>query len=509
MTKRKTFLLVILDGWGYNPDQDYNAIAHAKKPHWELLTKGCLHALLKTSGLSVGLPEGQMGNSEVGHMTIGAGRILLQSLPKITRALHDNTLIENPHLKTFIQRLKETTGRCHLLGLYSPGGVHSHEDHLLYLAKALTLSGIETYLHFFSDGRDTPPRSVLSSAKKLLSHMEGLPNLSVATLCGRYYAMDRDQRWERTQQAYEAIVHGKGRRASSLTEAIEQAYAQGKEDEFIEPTCIGNYKGIEEKDGLLMGNFRSDRVRQLLQAILDPNFNAFPRSFSLLQGSALGLVSYGEEFRSLMKNIMTHDFPTNTLGEVIAQHGLTQLRIAETEKYPHVTFFFNGGNEKLFNGERRCLISSPKVSTYDQKPEMAAYEVTDTLLEALTKEQYDFVVLNYANADMVGHTGNFEATVKAIEAVDECLGRIMEYVRSSEAVLLLTADHGNAELMRDPYTLEPYTSHTTNPVPLVLYAPKKSYKKMKDGQLCDIAPTILTLMGLKVPKDMEGVSLIE
>lgn len=502
----KSVVLCILDGWGHRENGPDNAIAHAKTPHWDALLDASAHTLLEASELNVGLPKGQMGNSEVGHMNIGAGRVILQDLPRIDEAIATHTLEQMPPLKDFIQTLKDTGGTCHLLGLLSPGGIHSHDHHIQALASIIASEGVPVAFHAFLDGRDTPPQSAEQYLNSFLNLTHQQPLITLATLGGRYFGMDRDKRWERVQKAYTTLTEGIPHTKNALS-YLHQNYKDGVTDEFIPPAAIGNYQGMKDGDGLLMAHFRADRARQILTAFLDPNFQGFERPRRVHFSAALGLTEYSETLNTWIKTLFTSASPQDTLGEIISHQGLKQLRIAETEKYAHVTFFFNGGQEDVFPGEDRILIPSPPVATYDLKPEMSAYELTDQLVEAIESQKYALIVVNYANTDMVGHSGNFEATQKAVEAVDTCLGRLKKAVEKTQACLILTADHGNAETMYDDTLHSPHTAHTLNPVPFVLFqGPKDSLHK---GNLSDIAPTILQILGLPQPSLMTGHSLLE
>jgi 2,3-bisphosphoglycerate-independent phosphoglycerate mutase len=502
----KSVVLCILDGWGHRENGSDNAISHAKTPHWNDLMAHCSHTLLEASELNVGLPIGQMGNSEVGHMNIGAGRVILQDLPRIDEAISHHTLRDMEPLKDFIQSLKESGGTCHLLGLLSPGGIHSHERHIKALATHLAEMGIPVAIHAFLDGRDTSPKSAEAYLSSLLSFIKKHPSITLATVGGRYYAMDRDKRWERIEKAYEVMVTGKPQIKDPIT-YVAQSYDGGTTDEFILPISIGPYGGMKDGDGLLMANFRSDRVRQILTSLLDPDFKEFVRARSVHFAAALGLTEYSYALNKWMKTLFPPSSLQDVLGEVIAHHDLKQLRIAETEKYAHVTFFFNGGREDVFPGEDRLLVPSPPVATYDLQPEMSAYELTDCLVEAIESQKYALIVVNYANTDMVGHTGNFEATQKAVEAVDNCLGRIKKAVTKTKACLLITADHGNAEVMYDESLKSPHTAHTLNPVPFVMCnGPQKALHR---GKLSDVAPTILHILDLSQPDSMTGKPLYD
>ncbi len=510
MPRPKPVVLAILDGWGHREEVAYNAIVAAHTPHWEALWSGHPHALLDASELEVGLPQGQMGNSEVGHMNIGAGRVILQDLPRIDHAIMQDEISENLALIAFTSGLLARGGVCHLMGLFSDGGVHSHIRHLMALAELFSEQGVTVRLHAFLDGRDTPPQSALEYLETWNARFSRNALVSVATVSGRYYAMDRDKRWERVEKAYRAIAQGQGERAISAKEAIEQSYAAGVHDEFVLPTVIGAYAGVQPPDGMVMANFRADRARQLLSAFTNPAFDAFTCPRVPLAAGALGMVEYSEALSRHIPAMFPSEMPANTLGEVISYAGLKQLRIAETEKYPHVTFFFNGGREEVFDGEERILIPSPKVATYDMQPEMSAPEVTDRLVEAISSGAFDFIVVNYANTDMVGHSGMMEPVKKAVEAVDAALGRIWAAVEAADGALLITADHGNAEQLFDEATHQPHTAHTLNKVPFVCATKSDAIRAMtlRDGRLADIAPTVLQLLGLDQPEEMTGRSLL-
>lgn len=503
----KPVVLCVLDGWGYRDSSCDNSIALASLPHWKQLWSQYPHTVLDASSGSVGLPEGQMGNSEVGHMTIGSGQVIMQDLPRINSAVQNNALLEYTELRHFIDVLKKTGGACHLLGLLSPGGVHSHMDHLLAISSTIASQSIKVWIHALLDGRDTPPQSALGYMKDFQQKLH--PNAKIATVGGRYYGMDRDKRWERVQKAYDAMVSGAAPRYSSADEAISQSYANSITDEFVIPSVIGAYAGVENNDGFFMGNFRADRARQILEACMLPDFSGFNRIHKPQWSVTLGLVEYAENLLphvpALFKPQKIHD----SLGEIVAKHGLKQLRIAETEKYAHVTFFFNGGRESLFEGEERILIPSPKVATYDLKPEMSALELTERLVQEIGRDYFDLIIVNYANPDMVGHTGNIDASIKAVETVDVCLGKLSQAVRQKGGILVISADHGNVEEMVDSEG-EPLTSHTLNLVPFVVVSDAHQSIKLKpSGTLADIAPTLLSLMGLSQPQSMTGLSLIE
>ena len=505
MQRRRPVMLVILDGWGWRDDPRDNAIRQAKTPNFDRLWQTGPHGFLHTSGKDVGLPDGQMGNSEVGHLNIGAGRVVIQDLPRIGKAIASGEIERAPALVTLIEKLKASGGACHLIGLVSPGGVHSHQDHAVALAKILDQAKIPVWMHAITDGRDTPPQSAGDDIKRLIA---ALPRSTrMASVCGRYYAMDRDKRWERVEKAYKAMVDADAPRFADAPAVITDAYANKKFDEFIVPAAIGDYRGMKDGDGVLCFNFRADRVREILTAMLDPDFSAFPRKRFVRFAAAIGMAEYSEELDKLMGAIFPPQELANVLGEVVADAGRTQLRMAETEKYPHVTYFLNGGREEQYSGEDRIMVPSPKVATYDLQPEMSAPELTDKAVAAIASGKYDLIVLNYANPDMVGHTGSLPAAIKAVETVDTGLGRIAEAVGKAGGALLVTADHGNCELMRDPQTGGPHTAHTTNPVPLLLSG-ARNRALVADGRLADIAPTLLELMELPKPQEMTGRSLL-
>ena len=505
MQKHRPVMLVILDGWGWREDPADNAVLQAKTRTFDRIWATCPHALLHTSGNDVGLPTGQMGNSEVGHLNIGAGRVVMQELPRIDHAAQSGELARNPVLGRFMEALRQTGGTCHLMGLVSPGGVHSHQNHAVALAKILTGAGIPVAFHAFMDGRDTPPRAGADYMARLVAD---LPlSVRVATVTGRYYAMDRDNRWERVSKAYDVIVNGEGKAFVNPAAAIADAYAKDVTDEFILPAVIGGYQGMRDNDGVLCFNFRADRVRELLGAMLDPKFSGFARTRVVKVAAAVGMTEYSDALSAFLDALFPPQSLTNILGEVVARAGRTQLRMAETEKYPHVTYFLNGGREDTYPGEDRIMVPSPKVATYDLQPEMSAPELTDKAVAAIDSGKYDLIVLNFANPDMVGHTGSLPAAIKAVETVDTGLGKIADAIQRQHGALLVTADHGNCEMMRDPVTGDPHTAHTTNPVPVALVADDKV--SIGDGRLADIAPTLLALMGLPQPADMTGQSLLK
>ena len=497
-------MLMILDGWGWREDAENNAVRLAKTPNFDRFWASCPHAFLRTSGLDVGLPEGQMGNSEVGHLNLGAGRVVMQDLPRINQAIADGSIGAALEASGLIAALKASGGACHLLGLVSPGGVHAHQNHAVGLAHILAKQGIPVRVHIFTDGRDTPPQSAADYVRSFTAALP--PQAVIASVSGRYYAMDRDNRWERVEKAWRAMVLGEGEAFATAQEAIAAAYAGKVTDEFILPAVIGGYAGMADGDGLLSFNFRSDRIREILNAVLEPGFTGFARPRAPHLVKAVSMTSYSAELDKIMPALFPPQTLANGLGETVAKAGRTQIRMAETEKYPHVTYFFNGGEETPYAGEERAMVPSPKVATYDLQPEMSAPELTAKAVEAIDSGRYDLVVLNFANPDMVGHTGVLAAAIKAVETVDAGLGAIAEAVQRQGGALLVTADHGNAELMVDPQTGKPHTAHTTNVVPLMLIGGQA--KVLADGRLADISPTLLALMGLAQPAEMTGQSLL-
>jgi 2,3-bisphosphoglycerate-independent phosphoglycerate mutase len=501
-------VLCILDGWGYREATDANAIALAHGGNWARLMKECPWSLVDASELHVGLPGGQMGNSEVGHMNLGAGRVVMQDLPRIDLAIQDGSLAKIPQLGAFIAKLKASKGACHMLGLLSPGGVHSHQDQMAAVARIIADAGVPVVVHGFLDGRDTPPSSARGFLAAFEAKVAGHPNISFGTIGGRYYGMDRDKRWERVELAYDALLGQSQFTALTADAAIAAGYARGETDEFVKPTLIGDFRGMKDGDGLFMANFRADRARQTLTVLLDPAFKDFARKEVIQFAAVLGMVEYSSALAKLMPSLFAPQEMTHTLGQIVSEAGLKQLRIAETEKYAHVTFFFNGGEETMFPGEERILVPSPKVATYDLQPEMSAFELTDRLVAAIDADTFDLIVVNFANGDMVGHSGILEAAEKAVLAVDKCLGRLRAAVEKRDGVLLITADHGNAEQMTDPITGQPHTAHTLNKVPFILVNGPAAVRKLADGELCDVAPTILELMHLPQPKEMTGHSLL-
>jgi 2,3-bisphosphoglycerate-independent phosphoglycerate mutase len=498
-------MLVVLDGWGWREDTADNAVRHARTPCFDALWATGPRAFLRTSGRDVGLPDGQMGNSEVGHLNIGAGRVVMQDLVRIDAAVEDGSIGSLPGFVALVEKVKAAGGRLHLMGLLSPGGVHSHQDHAVALARAATAAGVEVLVHAWTDGRDTAPQA----APEFLARFEGaLPEgARIATICGRYFAMDRDSRWERVQQAYDVMVNPKGARFANARGAVKAAHDAGKFDEFVPAAAIGEYGGMRHGDGLLCFNFRADRARQILTALLDPAFEGFAADPTIRFSAAAGLAEYSAALNPFLLTLFPPTSLADGLGETASRAGLRQLRMAETEKYPHVTYFLNGGEEAVYPGEDRIMVPSPKVATYDLQPEMSAPELTAKAVQAIRSGSHDLIVLNFANADMVGHTGSLPAAIKACEAVDAGLARIAEAITETGGRLLVTADHGNAELMRDPATGGPHTAHTTNPVPVLLHgAPAGT--QLADGRLADLAPTLLALLGLPQPAAMTGQSLL-
>ncbi len=500
----KPVMLAILDGWGWREEDADNAVRLANTPNFDRLWESCPHSFLSTSGLDVGLPDGQMGNSEVGHLNLGAGRVVPQDLVRIAKAVEDGTLQDAVMASGLPAALKASGGTCHLMGLVSPGGVHSYQNHAVALAQILERSGIPTLIHAFTDGRDTPPKAAAGYLAEIGAALP--PGVDIATVVGRYWAMDRDQRWERVQKAYGAIVMGRGQNCTTAQDAVNKAYDSSVSDEFVPASVIGDFNGIKDGDAVLCFNFRADRIKQLMAALLHPDFDGFTRQAPRLS-AAVSMTHYGDEFDPWLKPMFAPQTIANGLGETVALAGRTQLRLAESEKYPHVTYFFNGGREEPFTGEERIIVDSPKVATYDLQPEMSAPMVGDRAVEAIGSERFDLIIVNFANPDMVGHTGNLEAAIAAVEAVDLQLGRIVDAIRSANGALLVTADHGNCEQMRDPLSGGPHTAHTTNPAPAVLFG--TDHQTLRSGRLADVAPTLLRLMGLSQPQDMSGASLVE
>ncbi len=504
-------LLLIMDGYGLSPLKEGNAIAQARKPNLDSLFKTYPYTTLGASGLDVGLPDGQMGNSEVGHLNFGAGRIVYQEITRIDKAIQDKTFFENLVLIEAMEQVKKRGSSLHLLGLVSDGCVHSSLNHLFALLRMAKGEKVKkVFVHAFLDGRDTSPTGGVEFIQQLLDKFKEYGIGKLATVAGRYYAMDRDKRWERVQKAYQAMVYGEGEQAKDIVSAIKESYNNKITDEFVVPLVVGDDKNqattrIERNDVGIFFNFRADRARELSHALTDEGFKEFPRPDNMTI-DLVNLTLYDERLKTKVA------FPpirmTNILGEVLSKEGKKQLRIAETEKYAHVTFFFNGGEEKSFEGEDRILIPSPKVPTYDLKPEMSAYEVTERVLKEIESQKYDLIVLNYANPDMVGHTGILSAAIKAIEAVDQCVGKVITAVKEVKGIAMVTADHGNAEKMIDPEGGETFTAHTTSRVPFALIMEDFKVSLRSDGRLADVAPTILYLMNIKKPEEMEGRNLI-
>ena len=507
---KKPIALIIMDGFGESKIVEGNAVLNAKTPNLDKLIAECPNTLIAASGMDVGLPEGQMGNSEVGHTNIGAGRIVYQDLTRVSKSIADGDFFTNEVLVEAMNNAKN--GALHLMGLISNGGVHSHIDHLKALIKMAKEQGVENvFVHGFTDGRDVAPTSALSFVEDIENYMKEVGVGKFASLSGRYYAMDRDKRWERVQLAYEAMVNGKGNTATSAKEAIEKSYAEDKIDEFVVPTVMVDENGqpvglIKENDSIVFGNFRPDRAREITRALVDTDFVGFERSN--MNTFFVCLTTYDVTIKNVHVAFKPQSLE-NTLGEYLAKNGKSQLRTAETEKYAHVTFFFNGGVEEANEGEERLLVPSPKVATYDLQPEMNAPELTEKVLAKIDEDKYDFIVLNYANPDMVGHTGVVEAAIKAVETVDTCVGKVVDKIVSKGGSVLITADHGNAELMQDPETKTTITAHSTNPVPFIVVGEEfKTANLREGGRLSDIAPTVLDMMNLKKPEEMTGQSLI-
>ena len=507
MAQKKTLALIIMDGWGENPDNNFNAVTNAKTPVLDGLCADYAHVDIAASGVDVGLPDGQMGNSEVGHTNIGAGRIVYQELTRIGKAIEDGEFYKNQVLCDAVDKAVAAGKAVHIMGLMSPGGVHSHEDHILAMIRLAAQRGAEKiYFHPFLDGRDVAPRSALEFIGKFEDLFKELGKGRFATVVGRYFAMDRDNRWDRVEQAYDVITQGISQFPSfpTIKDAIEAAYARDENDEFVKASVIGEKVVIEDGDAMIFMNFRADRARQLTRTFINPDFDGFARKHTPKFSSFVMLTQYAADIKTACA------FPPeslkNTLGEWLSSHDKTQLRISETEKYAHVTFFFNGGVETVFPGEDRILVKSPAVATYDLQPEMSSTELTDKLCEAIESGKYDVVICNYPNGDMVGHTGVYEAAIKAVEAVDHCIGRVVESLKKVCGECLITADHGNCEKMKDEVTGQPFTAHTNLPVPFIYMG--RAAEMREGGRLCDIAPTMLYLMGMEIPAEMTGKSII-
>jgi 2,3-bisphosphoglycerate-independent phosphoglycerate mutase len=511
-SKKKTAVLLILDGWGHREETSSNAIHSANSPMWDSLWDGKPHTLIDTSGKSVGLPAGQMGNSEVGHMNLGAGRVVYQSLTRIDKDIEEGTFFSNPVLTGAVQKAIDADSALHIFGLMSCGGIHSHEDQIIAMIELAIRNGApKIFLHAFLDGRDTPPRSALPSLLRAEKTLLGSSKGRVASICGRFYAMDRDNRWDRVQPAYDLLTQAKAEfHSDDVTAAVEAAYQRGEDDEFVQASLVGSESDapatVSDGDVVVFMNFRADRAREITRAFVDEDFDGFQRSVKPKLSEFVTLTEYAANIPASCA------YPPNkldnVLGQYLADQNKTQLRIAETEKYAHVTFFFNGGREEPFNNEDRILIPSPDVKTYDLQPEMSAFELTDALVSAIRSQKYDAIICNYANGDMVGHTGDFDAAVKAVEAVDKCLEQIVAAAEESGAELLITADHGNVEQMLDPKTNQPLTSHTSGPVPLV-YVGTSGRQFISAGSLSDLAPTLLSLLDMPIPVEMTGKILLD
>lgn len=510
MSKKPT-VLMILDGYGLNQNCDHNAVCEAKTPVMDQLMSQCPYVQGQASGLAVGLPDGQMGNSEVGHLNMGAGRIVYQELTRITKAIEDGDFFENPELLVAVKNAKENNSSLHMFGLLSDGGVHSHITHLYGLLELAKREGLEkVYVHCFLDGRDTPPASGKGYIEELTAKMKELGVGEIGVVSGRYYAMDRDNRWERVEMAYQALTKGVGVKGTDAAAAVQASYDDGKTDEFVLPTVIEKdgrpVATIQDKDSVIFFNFRPDRAREITRAFCDPEFTGFERE-KRLDLTYVCFTDYDETIPNKLVAFKKEEI-TNTFGQFLADNNMTQARIAETEKYAHVTFFFNGGVEEPNKGEDRILVKSPKVATYDLQPEMSAPAVCDKLVEAITSRKYDVIIINFANPDMVGHTGVEPAAIRAIEAVDACVGRAVDALKEVDGQMFICADHGNAEQLVDYETGEPFTAHTTNPVPFILVNADPSYGLKEGGKLADIIPTLIELMGMEQPKEMTGTSLL-
>ena len=507
----KPITFCILDGWGISKNNFKNAVKNAYTPNFDYLNNNYPSTQILASGEDVGLPKGQVGNSEVGHMNIGCGRVLKQNLLRIDESINSGSLKKHNLINNFVNDVSLGNGTTHILGLVSNGGVHSKDNHILELANILVRKNIKVIIHAFTDGRDVLPNSALSSLVKFNSKLP--KGASIGSVMGRFFSMDRDNRWDRTLIAWKTLVLGEANYYSTnIKGLIQDAYNRGETDEFISPTIIKKneenyFKGIKNGDGLIIANFRSDRVRQIINSLTDKNFNNFVRSKTIDYSSLLGMVPYSYEIDKLMPSLFPKNNIKNSLGEILSNSGLKQLRIAETEKYPHVTFFFNGGDEKVFNGEERILISSPKVETYDLTPKMSASEITDEIIKSINNKNFDIIIANFANPDMVGHSGNYESTLQAVEYVDECVGKIFKASNKKNNILILTSDHGNSETMWDEDQKSKHTAHTNNLVPFILVNGGDDIKLNK-GKLSDIAPTIIELLNIDKPKEIEGNSLI-
>lgn len=508
----KPVVLCVLDGWGIDDSKSnkYNAIGQARTPCWDFLLKNFPNSRLLTSGSAVGLPDGQMGNSEVGHMTIGSGRIILQDLLRINKSISDGSLAQHSYLQALVKDYKNSDHAVHLFGLCSDGGVHSHIDHLIFLIEFLNQNNIKVKLHLFLDGRDVAPNSSGIFLKKIQDVVKQSKNVQIASIAGRFYAMDRDNKWDRTELSYKAIVEAKADKITNIEDYIAGQYDKGIFDEFIPPVIIDDYQGIKDNDSVIFSNFRSDRIRQLAKSILFSKFDHFKKKNIKLKHK-LGMTHYSKELNKYLKVLFPEQNLENNLGQIVSVSGKKQLRIAETEKYAHVTFFFNGGVEEAYSGEDRVLVPSPNVRTYDLQPEMSSYLLTEELIKAIESKKYDLIIINYASGDMVGHSGNMEAAIKAAEVIDDCLSKIYKVIKATNSMLMITADHGNLEHMFDEKNQLPHTSHTTNPVPFVVVANNlcKTKKSLPEGNLSDVAPTVLDVLGLETPQEMTGKSLVK
>jgi 2,3-bisphosphoglycerate-independent phosphoglycerate mutase len=505
---RRPVALIVLDGWGINTNPKFNAVAAAKHPYFDSLMETYPHTQLIASGEAVGLLPGQMGDSNVGHLNLGAGRIVYQTLVRIYRAIKDGSFFQLPAWQVALDRAR-ASGRLHLMGLVSDGGVHSHIDHLFALVDMAKQAGVkELYIHPFLDGRDVPPQSAMDFLKPLEEKLAATGLGKIATISGRYYAMDRDKRWERVEKAFLALSQGVGQTAASAEEAVKNAYARGETDEFVLPTAIEGVAGqIKPEDGLIFFNFRPDRAREIVRALHETVFDGFKRPEGYEPVQLVSMTQYDQTFTSI-PSAFGPEFVEMPMGQVVSEAGLRQLRIAETEKYPHVTYFFNGGEEKVFPGEERAMVPSPKVATYDLQPEMSAYGIMAEAVKWIENDKFDFMVLNFANADMVGHTGVFEAAVKAVEAADDCLGKVLDAILAKGGAAMVLADHGNSDQMVDYETGAPHTNHTLNPVPCILVDDTRRNVKLKEGVLANAAPTLLEVIGLPKPPQMTEDSLI-
>ena len=506
MSKKPT-VLMILDGYGMTDKVEGNAIAQAQTPVMDKLMAECPFVQGQASGMAVGLPDGQMGNSEVGHTNMGAGRIVYQMLVKISKSIQDGDFFENEALKKAVENCKKNDSALHLMGLLSPGGVHSHMEHLYGLLQLAKKNGIDkVYVHAYLDGRDVPPSSAAEYMEEAVAKMKEIGVGSVATISGRFYAMDRDNAWDREEKAYAALVYGEGVEAEDPVQAIKDSYANDVTDEFMLPTVVNKDGMIHENDSVVFFNFRPDRARQLTRAFVDPYFEGFERRGGYFPLTFVCMAQYDAEMPNVLVAFPPEELKM-TFGEYLSKQGKTQLRLAETQKYAHVTFFFNGGEEKQFEGEDRILVNSPKVATFDLKPEMSAYEVCDNLVDSIKSDKYDVIIVNFANPDMVGHTGFIDAAIKAVEAVDECVGRAVKAIDEVDGQMFICADHGNAERLLDEDG-EPFTAHTTNPVPFIIYNYDKNYTLREGGCLADIVPTLIEMMGMEQPAEMTGKSLL-